>query len=109
MDDSRIQDFLDRIKAQEKADPSGMWWQDFYLLLQRQKKAGESDPPVPLILAASGESSASKHRRLKSQLEWAQQNDCLEQALEFLEMLKKDQWTTSSASRWHTDSYMKPD
>jgi hypothetical protein len=108
MDNSRIQNLLDRLKSQEKVAPSGMAWQNFYLMLKRHKKAGGSDPLVPLILGASAESPASKHWRLQAQLSWAQQNNCLDQALEFLEKLEDYQWDTSPAARWDTDSYMRP-
>jgi hypothetical protein len=64
---------------------------------------------VPLILAASGESPASRHRRLEAQLEWADQNNCLEQAIEFLEKLEDHQWETSPASTWNTTTYWTPD
>ena len=109
MDESKIQEFLDESKAQGKASPDGMYWNDFFLFIRKYKQAGETDPPVPLILAASGESPASKQQRLEAQLEWAQTNNCLEQAIDFLKKLDDQKWVTSPASGWNTSSYWTPD
>src|SRR5688500_16645073 len=109
MGENKIQDFLDEIKAQGKASPTGMYWNDFYLFLKRSKLTGEGNPPVPLILAASGESPASKQSRLEEQLSWALRNNCLDQAIEFLVNLEDHKWVTSPESRWNKDTYWTPD
>lgn len=67
--DPRIEAFLGALKKEGRSSPVD--WSRFYLLLQSKKKSGQKDPPVPLILAACGESDASKHHRLLSQLDWA--------------------------------------
>jgi hypothetical protein len=82
-----------------------MSWQKFYEFLQNHGQPGAKKPPVPLILAASDESDAVKHSRLSSQLEWAQENDCLERAIGYLEAIPSDQWNTSPLDRWEQDSY----
>jgi hypothetical protein len=83
--DPRIDQFLSDLKAGGRSSPAGDYWQRFYKLLQTKIKAGHGNPPVPMILAASGESDDSKHRRLASQLQWALENGCLEAALKYLQ------------------------
>jgi hypothetical protein len=109
MSENKIQEYLVEIKAEGKVSPSGMHWNDFFLLLKQHKRTGEVDPPMPLILAASGESPASKQDRLEAQLTWAQTNNCLELALDFLKKLPIDKWSTSPSSKWNTSSYWTTD
>jgi hypothetical protein len=105
MGENKIQDYLDEIKAQGKASPTGMYWNEFFLFLCKYKQAGDTDPPVPLILAASGESPASKHFRLSLQLDWALDHNILDQALNYLKQLENQEWVTSTPSRWNTENY----
>lgn len=97
--------FLKRIKADERSSPSGMHWNDFFLFLREFKRSGEPDPPVPLILAASGESHASKHLRLQKQLEWASDHDCLEEAIDLLRNLSPDKWNSGHLDTWSKEYY----
>ena len=105
MINQRISAFLEQIKAEGRSSPTGMHWNDFYGLLKSHKKQNGSDPPAPLILAASGESNASKHQRLSKQLEWALDHHCLDEALSFLTRLHSDQWSSGSLEKWNENSY----
>ena len=103
------QDFLARIKSEGRSSPTGKRWNDFYSLLKHCQKFGDTrTPPVPLILAASGESNLSKHRRLSDQLDWAIVNSCFGEAVAFLENLGEDEWNVGSLDEWNADSYWKP-
>lgn len=101
----RIQSYLDAIKRDGKSSPSGIHWNDFFIFLKKIKKPKEHAPLAPLILGASVESDATKHERLKTQLQWALEHDCLDKALEFLKNLNTDQWNTCSKEGWDKDSY----
>jgi hypothetical protein len=103
--DPRIEQFLGGIKAEGRSSPAGTHWAEFYGFLQTRSKPGQEDPPVPLILGASGESNSKKHSRLRGQLEWALDNSCIAEAIGYLEKIPADQWNSSSRERWGRDSY----
>lgn len=105
MTDPRIEDFLKMIKTDDRSSPKGVRWHEFYEFLISKKRQGQTKPPVPLILAASGESDASKYRRLSDQLQWALQNDCLDEAIDYLQGIPRDHWNISPIGRWDQDSY----
>ena len=86
-DPTTIDTCLGALKAQGRSSPAGLHWQRFYELLMGHRGQGRGHPPVPLILAASGASDASKHHRLGDQLRWAEQNGCLAEAIRFLTVL----------------------
>ena len=66
MFDQVIETFLNQSKKEGRSSPAGMYWNDFFTFLKKFKQSSEPDPPVPLILAASCESDASKYSRLKN-------------------------------------------
>ena len=101
--DPRIEEFLAALKADGRSSPTD--WHRFHLFLQAKKQAGQKDPPVPLILAASDESNASKHHRLSAQLYWAQENGCIEDALRYLKDIPAEQWNSCLLEQWNQDSY----
>lgn len=106
MDHALINDFLERIKSEGRSSPAGWQWERFHKLLCRHGcRVGSERPPVPLILAASGEANSSKHQRFAEQLYWAQANGALTEALEFLAELRPDQWNHSTAENWHRSAY----
>jgi len=105
MSKQKIETFLNEIKEDGRSSPAGMHWNEFSMFLKSFREQGESDPPVPLILAASGESAASKHNRLSKQLEWAMDYHCLDEAIAFLEKLGSDKWNSSSPENWHKSHY----
>lgn len=107
-DQHDIETFLERIKSEGRSSPAGIHWHKFYEHLQSRKLPGSVDPPVPMILAASGESNASKHHRLSQQLQWALQNECLGDAITYLEELGADCWNLGTEDRWFEESYWKP-
>jgi hypothetical protein len=103
--DQRIERLLSAIKAEERSSPAGIHWQEFYAFLMTKRQPGRKNPPVPLILAASCESDCSKHARLSSQLGWALDNDCLDEAIRYLEEIPVNQWNSCPLERWDDDSY----
>jgi len=100
-----IESFLEKIKKQGRSSPAGMCWNDFFIFLKKFKQPDDTDPPVPLILAASGESDASKHFRLSNQLYWAFDHGCLDEALAFIKNLNPDKWNLGSIEEWNNSSY----
>ena len=101
----RIIGFLHALKAEGRSSPSD--WNRFYQFLAAKKVMNQKEPPVPFILAASGESDASKHRRLGDQLEWALVNNCLDEAIRYLEQVPVEQWNSSPPEQWDRESYPK--
>jgi hypothetical protein len=100
-----IEQYLRQIKAQGQSSPAGMHWNDFFNFLCSKQKPGQKKPPVPFILAASGESNASKHRRLAEQLVWAEAAGCIDEALACLGAIPIENWNTGSPERWNKESY----
>jgi hypothetical protein len=106
MDNALIDEFLDRIKAEGCSSPAGMHWMAFYELLSGHAgRVGAGRPPMPLILAASGEADSTKHRRLGDQLRWALEHGVLAEALQFLNALCPDEWNRRTAENWHRSYY----
>ena len=101
--DPVIEEFLAALKADGRSSPKD--WHRFHLFLQSKKKPGQKDPYVPLILAASDESNASKHRRLSAQLYWAQENGCIEDALRYLSNIPVEEWNSCPLEQWNQESY----
>jgi len=102
----RKQEFLDCLRSEGRSSPEGMHWHDFYVFLQRRKAEPEHpDPPRPLILAASSESDCSKHQRLSDQLDWAIDNNCLHEALEYLKAIDPQRWNRSSVENWDREFF----
>lgn len=101
--DLRIEGFLAALKADGRSSPKD--WHRFHQFLQTKMQAGQKAPPVPLILAASDESNATKHYRLSAQLYWAQEYGCIEDALRYLKDIPAEQWNSCSLEQWNQDSY----
>jgi len=100
---STIECFLASLKEEGRSSPCG--WHQFHQFLTTKKLPGQPPPPVPLILAASDESNATKHRRLGKQLKWASVNLCLDEAISNLKSIPPAQWNTCSVEDWHKDRY----
>lgn len=95
--------FLAAIKAEGRSSPAGMHWQGFHEFLRRSRGPDSSDPPVPLILAASGASHHAKHGRLGEQLDWAIANGVFREALVFLRGIPAENWNIGSTGKWHSE------
>lgn len=100
---SPIAYFLASIKAEGRSSPCD--WHQFHQFLTSKKLPGQPLPPVPLILAASSEANATKHRRLGEQLNWAMANSCFDEAISYLKSISPDDWNTCSIDDWYKDSY----
>jgi hypothetical protein len=106
MDEALISNFLERIASEGRSSPAGLHWATFHeLLCSHVSRIGTGRPPMPLILAASGEANSSKHQRLAEQLQWARANGVLTEALRFLEGLRPDQWNRGTTEDWHRAAY----
>lgn len=101
----QIEAFLATLKAERRSSPNGMYWNEFYQFLKAKKMAGQPDPPVPLILAAAGESNARKHERLSEQLRWASENGLLDNAIQYLQDIPIQNWSVASPSAWEATNY----
>jgi hypothetical protein len=106
MDEAPICSFLERIRREGRSSPAGQHWATFHDLLSRHAgRVGAVRPPMPLILAASGESDESKFHRLAEQLRWAKVNGFLTEALQYLDDLQTDHWNHCSMEDWHRSTY----
>jgi hypothetical protein len=104
--DDRKQAFLDIVKSEGRSSPEGIFWHQFYEFLKSRKlRPDNPDPPVPLILAAASESDASKHHRLSSQLQWAIMNNCLDEAVDYLNRIAPENWNRGSLEHWDREYY----
>lgn len=101
--DSVIEGFLAELKANWRSSPDD--WHKFYLLLKAKQKIWQKPPPPPFILAAYGESSASKHDRLTEQLNWAKESGCIDDAFFYLKNLSVGQWSSCSSELWLKENY----
>jgi len=107
-EDTQIAEFLQTIKSQGHSSPAGRYWDDFYkLLCQLAAQSNSTLPPIPLILAASGESDEAKHGRLREQLRWAKANGHLVAALALLQKLDSSNWNHGIAKDWDQSSYFE--
>jgi hypothetical protein len=104
-DDTTIDSLLVLLKEKGWSSPAGLEWQRFYEFLAKKRSPSQPTPPVPLILAASGESPSSKHRRLASQLAWAAEGGILPEAIHYLETLPEGKWNIHPLDKWNKDSY----
>jgi hypothetical protein len=105
MDGEPISDLLERLRNEGRSSPSGRHWAAFHdLLCRHARAAGVPRPPMPLILAASGESDNSKHQRLGDQLRWAEAHGVLPEALRLLANLQPDQWNEGNTENWYRSS-----
>ncbi|MDP2318233.1 MAG: hypothetical protein Q8O42_02685 [Acidobacteriota bacterium] len=98
-----IDRFLLALKIDGRSSPVD--WHRFHLFLEQRKQPGQAAPPAPLILAASGESNASKHERLGDQLVWAHERGCLDEALDYLAAIPQEHWNSCPLDKWNQDSY----
>jgi hypothetical protein len=104
VDNPRIERLLNAQKAAGNYAPTN--WNDFYKFLIARKQPGHKDPLLPLILGAYGESPESKLRRVADQLQWARENDCLDDALRYVENVP---WISCPLKEWYQETYLWPD
>lgn len=99
--ENRVEEYMAGLKTEWRSSPID--WHSFHQFLKNKQTPNGTPPPVPMILAASAESAASKHRRLGEQLMWAAQNGCLSEAIEELDRIPKENWENSSEEKWNRD------
>jgi len=96
---------LESLKTVGRSSPAGLHWQKYWESLRLWKSENDPDPPVPLILAASGESAWSKQQRLGAQLDWADKIGMLPEAIAILNSIPDECWIHVSPECWLQDSY----
>jgi hypothetical protein len=102
---STAETWLERIKSQHRSSPGGYAWHQFWEWLDNAAAHGAGEPPRPFILAASGESAASKFRRLRDQLRWAYDFGILADALRWLDARPLEEWNICLPGRWGESFY----
>ena len=100
-----IDAFLLSLKQKGWSSPTGIHWQRFCEHLLSCSGEPASKPPIPLILAASAESDASKQWRLREQLLWAADHKCLEGAIQYLSSLSEACWNVGTPENWEKSFY----
>jgi len=95
-----IEEFLNEMKSKGCSYPEN--WTDFEAFLKKHKKDEQPNPPVPLILAASVESAAHKHQRIKEQIAWAAEAGIEKEAMEELKSYGEDSWGKCTEENWYT-------
>jgi hypothetical protein len=104
-DAQRIEEYLASLKVEWRSSPSGLQWHRLLELLEAHSSSADDRPPPPFILAASGESNASKLYRLGEQLRWAAEHSCLDVALTYLDTVPLEHWNIGAPGRWDRSSY----
>jgi len=102
---STAEAWLERTKAANRSSPIGYAWHEFWQWLERAAPTATRKPPVPFILAASGESASSKFNHLRDQLRWASDHGVLSGAIAWLDACPPDKWETRDAKRWGESFY----
>ena len=70
-----------------------MWTKLYEMLPDKVRKGNGWEPALPLILAAWWETSAlQKMLRLREHIEWASENNCLDEIHSFMQNLKEHDW-----------------
>jgi len=81
-------------KEKNRICPMPNYWNELYDKLKNKKRKGNGwEPALPLILAAWYYTPALlKQLRLIEHLEWAKQQDQLQEISDYLRNLKEEQW-----------------
>jgi hypothetical protein len=95
--------YLATLRDEHRPAPWGIQWHEFFVFLE--SRGIGSRPPVPLILGGSGASARTKLERLSQQLEWAEQNGCLEEALGYLGKIPLKDWNSCTPQNWDKEFY----
>ncbi len=86
-----IHDYMKKLKGLGYICPNPPSWAKFHQFLCENLK--QTEPPIPFILGYWFETTAEdKMMQLSKQLYWANENDCLDASLEFLEKLESKEW-----------------
>jgi len=98
MESRVMNDSVERLIAYRRENsrvcPVPQRWSDFWTMLPNRSRVGAGwESPLPLILAAWHETSASeKMLRLTAHIEWADKFGALESVATFLHSLREDEW-----------------
>ena len=104
MSETKIVKFIESLRRQNLSSPIGGCWDNFYRLLSDNFSCTPL-PPKPLILAASSEAAFYKLARLKDQLLWALQEDRFDDAMNYLNNLRSDDWEHCPEENWYKSYY----
>ncbi len=98
---STAEAWLERTKAANRSSPTAQAWHRFWQSLQRGVPSATRTPPMPIILAGSAASAASKFDQLREQLRWACDHDVLAEAIAWLDACPPNDWQTCDPTRWN--------
>ena len=88
-----MSDVIQKIRSGIYVYPEAIQWNSLYEMLT--DNLPEVDVPRPLILAASIAIDYDKNQRLKEQIDLAEQNGLLREAIEILESVPEERWVKS--------------
>ena len=91
---SVLKDLIDIAKMNGRVCPQPMAWNDLWKMLPNKIMKGNGwEPALPLILAAWDDTPIlSKIVRFQEHLEWAEQNNAIDQVFAFLNKLDEKDW-----------------
>ena len=95
MEIKTLEQLIEYCKDKERICPQPQVWNSMWEKLKGKKRVGAAgwEPPLPLILAAWWDASASsKQFRLVQHLTWADTHGQIEEIAKFLTSLTEEQW-----------------
>lgn len=105
MNEDLLNQYLDGLRKRGLSSPAGYHWAEFGEWLGSRAGPAAGKVPVPLVLAASGESNARKLSRLREQLAFALRNGFLAEAIEQLAKIDEQHWNRGTPEGWHRTNY----
>ena len=89
-----VEQLITYCKDRNRVCPQPQFWNEMWNKLKDKKQIGAGwEPPLPLILAAWYEASASsKQYRLVQHLNWADKHGQLKEIADYLISLTEEQW-----------------
>lgn len=92
--DKKIEQVLSQMQSEGRYSLVGQSWMEFDDFLSTHQTYTSIEPPVPLILASSGELNGTKRYRLRDPLKWAARHGLLPAALIWLDRLPFSEWNS---------------
>ena len=91
-----MSDLIEKIRSGIYVYPESPQWNDLWEMLL--ENLPEVDVPRPLILAASIATDYDKNQRLNEQIDLAESNGLMDQAVKILETVPQERWVLSSGN-----------
>lgn len=104
---SIVEAYLEWMRIRKKCSPKALAWDKFHKFIRKyQPDNAQEKIPSPLILGGDIANGNEKLERLGEQLQFAEEYGVLDKALEYLEHLKRQEWTFCTPQDW---DYIHPD